>query len=82
MEESTMEQNVGGLDRTVRLVVGLLLLLVGIAGYAGLVWLAVGPVPQALASVIVALIGVILLATGLTRICLIHRLLGIDTTRR
>ena len=77
-----MEPNVGGVDRTVRLVLGLVLLVLGVAGYAGLVWVAVGPLPQFLTSVLLALLGAVLLVTGLTRQCPINRLLGVDTTRR
>lgn len=76
-----MEKNVGGYDRIARLVVGPILLLAGIASYAGLLTLAVGPVPQALASVIVFLVGAILLVTGLVMKCPLNRVLGIDTTR-
>lgn len=77
-----MNQNVGGTDRTVRLVLGSLLLLVGVAGYAGLLRLAVGPLPQALTAVLLALVGLVLLVTGLTRVCVINRLLGVDTSGR
>lgn len=74
-----MARNVGGVDRTARLVVGAVLVLVGIAGYAGKVVLAVGPVPQALASVVVGLVGAILLVTGIVRWCPLNRLLGVNT---
>lgn len=77
-----MDPNVGGVDRTVRLVLGVVLLVLGVAGYAGLVWVAVGPLPQFLTSVLLGLLGAVLLVTGLTRQCLINRLLGVDTTRR
>lgn len=77
-----MQQNVGDLDRIARLVVGSLLVLAGIAGYAGALGLAYGPLPQALASVLVAVVGLIVLATGLTRSCLIYSLLGVATNRK
>lgn len=76
-----MQKNVGGADRVARLVIGSVLLVVGVAGYAGLVGLAVGPVPQALASLLVVLVGAILLVTGITRWCPLNRLFGIDTYR-
>lgn len=41
-----MKPNVGGTDRTLRLALGLVLLALGAAGYAGLVRVAVGPLPQ------------------------------------
>ena len=74
-----MQKNVGGMDRIARLVVGPVLILVGIAGYAGLLALAVGPVPQALVSVIVLLVGAVLLVTGLVQRCPLNRLLRFDT---
>lgn len=77
-----MRKNVGGRDRAARLVVGPALILGGIAGYAGVLALAVGPLPQALTSVTVFAIGAILLVTGLVRRCPLNRLLGLDTYRR
>lgn len=76
-----MDTNVGGYDRIARLVLGPILLLAGIAGYAGAFALAFGPVPQALGSILVFLIGIVLLVSGLVRKCPINRLLGIDTAR-
>jgi hypothetical protein len=74
-----MNENVGGYDRLGRLVVGAVLLVVGVAGYAGLMRVAVGPVPQALLALVFVLLGAVLLVTGYTRKCPIHRLLGLDT---
>lgn len=68
-----MQQNVGGYDRLVRLVVGALLILVGVAGYAGAI--AVG----AALSIVILLVGVILAGTGLARTCLFYRLVGFST---
>lgn len=76
-----MEKNVGGIDRIARLVVGPILILAGVAGYAGLLVLAVGPLPQTLTAVIVFLVGTILLVTGLARTCPMNRLLGVNTNR-
>lgn len=76
-----MEPNVGGNDRIARLIVGPILILAGIAGYVGVLALAVGPVPQALASVIVLLVGVILLVTGVVAKCPLNGILGINTRR-
>jgi hypothetical protein len=76
-----MEQNVGGLDRLVRLVGGTLLVAAGVAGYAGLLWVAYGPLPQALTSVALFVVGAILLVTGLTRRCVVNSLLGVNTRR-
>lgn len=74
-----MKKNVGGMDRLARLVIGAILVVVAIAGYAGLFVLAVGPLPQALTAVIVFLVGAILLATGLAQTCPINGILGLNT---
>ncbi|WP_254767318.1 YgaP family membrane protein [Salinilacihabitans rarus] len=70
-----MKKNVGGFDRTWRLVVGPVLIVVGVAALAGVV--AIGTVPAAVALVA----GAVVLATGLLRTCVLSRLLGIDTYR-
>lgn len=75
-----MEENVGGRDLTMRLVTGGLLLLAAVAGYAGIVRLAVGPLPQALTSFSVGAVALILLGTAITRRCYVNKLLGRDTT--
>lgn len=69
-----MAQNVGGFDRTARLALGAVLLVVGIAGVAELVstGLTVGAV--------LALVGVVMLGTGLTRTCLLYEFIGVDTS--
>lgn len=77
-----MKKNVGGTDRIVRLVIGAVLVLAGIAGYAGFLALAVGPLPQALTSVIVFLVGTILVVTGIVQKCPLNRLLGLNTYRQ
>ena len=71
-----MEQNVGGLDRTARLVAGPILLLVGIAALVEM--LPLGTAVGAIAAVI----GLVFLVTGLTRTCILNSLLGIDTSKR
>lgn len=70
------------MDRIARLVIGPILVLAGIAGYAGFLVLAVGPLPQALTSVIVLLVGMILLVTGLIQKCPLNRVLGFNTYRQ
>lgn len=81
-EENTMKKNVGGMDRIARLAVGPILILAGAAGYVGLLALAVGPLPQALTSVLVFLVGIILLVTGLVQKCPLNRVLGFNTSRQ
>lgn len=74
-----MNRNVGGYDRIGRLAIGAILLVAGIAGYAGFLALAVGPLPQALTAILVAVVGIILLVTGAVQFCPINRVLGLDT---
>lgn len=76
-----MKKNVGGMDRLARLVIGAILVVVALAGYAGVFVLAVGPLPQALTAVVVFLVGAILLVTGLVQTCPINGLLGLNTHR-
>ncbi|HMB51632.1 MAG TPA: DUF2892 domain-containing protein [Natronoarchaeum rubrum] len=68
-----MKNNIGAADRRTRVVVGAMLAVVGLATLGGL--LGLGPTIGAVAT----LLGVVLVATGLVRICLLYRLLGIDT---
>ena len=70
-----MEKNVGGLDRTARIVVGALLVVAGVAGLAEL-W-AVGLV----VGIIAVLVGVVLFLTGTTQKCPINEATGIDTRK-
>lgn len=74
-----MEKNVGGYDRIGRFVIGAILVLAGIVGYAGVMQVAVGPLPQALTSIVLVLIGAILLVTGYTRKCPINSAIGMNT---
>lgn len=58
-----MKMNVGGIDRVLRILLGLLLIGLTLAGVIG-VW---------------GWIGVLLLATGLLRTCPAYSLLGVNT---
>lgn len=69
-----MEQNVGGLDRTGRLVIGVILAVAGAAAINDL--LPVGVAIGAAALVV----GSVLLFTGTTQKCPINDAAGIDTT--
>jgi uncharacterized membrane protein len=71
-----MEQNVGGLDRTARLVAGPILAVVGI-----LILLDIVATSPLLGGALV-LVGAVFLGTGLTQMCIIHRVLGINTCKR
>ncbi|MFB6138336.1 MAG: YgaP-like transmembrane domain [Halobacteriaceae archaeon] len=69
-----MNRNVGGIDRTARLVLGVLAVVAGVAAFAG--YLSVGAVVGAVALVA----GGILLVTGTTQKCPVNEAAGIDTT--
>lgn len=69
-----MENNIGTTDRQARIVVGLVVGLVGLATLGGL--LELGTTIGAVLSVV----GLILVGTGVVRMCLLYRLLGIDTS--
>lgn len=71
-----MEQNVGGMDRTARLVAGPILAVVGI-----LILLDVVATSPLLGGALV-LVGAVFLATGLTQVCVLNRLLGINTRKK
>ncbi|WP_416840506.1 DUF2892 domain-containing protein [Haloferax sp. DFSO52] len=71
-----MEHNVGSLDRTVRLALGALLVVVGIGAVAGVV-----PLAPILAAVAV-LFGVVFLVTGYRQSCLLYLPFGINTSDR
>ena len=68
-----MQKNVGGLDRTTRIIVGPLLLVAAIAGFTG--YLAVGAVVGAVSLVA----GAIMVVTGTTQKCPANELAGVDT---
>jgi len=69
-----MQKNVGGIDRTGRIVIGVIAVLAGIAALMG--YWAVGIVT----AVIALVIGAILLVTGTTQKCPINDAAGVDTT--
>jgi hypothetical protein len=73
-----MEINVGDTDRYIRIGLGALLLALGAAGYAGILPVA-NFAPQALTSVALAVIGLVLIATGAVQKCMIYSLLGYST---
>lgn len=71
-----MEQNVGGNDRTARLILGPILAVVGILILVDVVSLS------PLVGGGLVLVGAILLVTGLTRVCILNRLFGINTREK
>jgi hypothetical protein len=76
-----MEKNVGGYDRIARLVVGPVLVLVGVAGAAGFLSLAVFGISTLVVGVLALLVGAILTVTGVTQKCPLNSVLGFDTYR-
>lgn len=69
-----MDKNVGGLDRTARILIGGLLVIGGIAAFAGYTtW-------GATIAGVAVVVGAILLVTGTAQKCPINEAVGIDTT--
>jgi hypothetical protein len=69
-----MESNIGATDRVVRIAVGIALAAVGLASLGNLLGFGV-TVGAAL-----TLLGLVLVGTGFARVCLLYRLLGVDTS--
>ncbi|WP_208288739.1 DUF2892 domain-containing protein [Halobacterium sp. R2-5] len=69
-----MESNIGAADRRTRIGIGLALAVVGSTSLAGL--LGLGTV----AGAVLTSLGLVLVGTGLVRVCLLYRLLGVDTS--
>lgn len=69
-----MKKNVGGLDRSGRIGIGIILAIAGIAALVG--YWSVGAVVGAVAVVVAA----VLIVTGTTQKCPINEVAGIDTT--
>ncbi|WP_090623102.1 YgaP family membrane protein [Natrinema salaciae] len=69
-----MKNNIGSTDRIGRAVGGAVLAAIGVATLVGA--LEFGTVVGVLAVVV----GAVLLGTALTRICLLYRILGVDTS--
>ncbi|MFB6211807.1 MAG: DUF2892 domain-containing protein [Halobacteriales archaeon] len=71
-----MDKNVGGIDRTGRLVIGGLLGIAGLAVLGGF-WALGGTI-----GLFVLIVGAILLVTGTTQKCPINAAAGLNTTKR
>ncbi|QKQ98242.1 DUF2892 domain-containing protein [Candidatus Nanohaloarchaea archaeon] len=74
-----MEKNVGDTDRKIRMALGTILVALGAAGYAGVIPIA-NVAPQALTSVALTVVGIVLLVTGYTSKCALYSALRIDTS--
>jgi disulfide bond formation protein DsbB len=66
-----MKCNVGGIDRTGRIVIGIVLLLVGLAAPLDMTW-----------RIVALVIAAIALLTGIVRFCPANAILGINTCER
>ncbi|HUX63369.1 DUF2892 domain-containing protein [Sulfuricella sp.] len=66
-----MKCNVGGIDRTGRIVIGIVLLLVGLATPLDMIW-----------RVVVLIVAAIALLTGIVRFCPVNAIFGINTCER
>ncbi len=64
-----MKQNVGGMDRTARFVIGIVLLAVALFAPAAMGW-----------RIVALIIAVIALVTATTRYCPVNAAIGIDTS--
>jgi hypothetical protein len=69
-----MKHNVGSADRAVRLFVGALLALIGVASIGGVVGFG------QIAGAVAVLLGGVLLGTALTQSCPLYQLAGMDTS--
>lgn len=77
-----MERNVGGMDRTARLVVGPLLVIVGLAMVVGLVPLSGGAAITVGLPVLLLIVGGVLVGTGGVQKCPINEAAGVNTYER
>lgn len=68
-----MEENVGSIDRIARLVIGAVVLLAGVAVLGGVVGGSV------ILGVVLAVVGIVLIGTGITQMCALYSVLGVDT---
>ena len=69
-----MDTNVGSIDRYIRLALGALLAVLGLAGLVGL-WAM-----NTVVAVALVIVGAVFLGTGYTRQCLLYKPFGIDTS--
>lgn len=63
-----MKRNVGGIDRIARIVIGIVLLVVGLAAPIGMTW-----------QVVALVIAAVALVTATVRFCPANAILGINT---
>jgi hypothetical protein len=74
-----MQKNVGGLDRTVRLVAGPILVAVGVALAAGLLDVGLTGTVALAVTALALVAGLIFVVTGTTQKCPANEIAGLDT---
>ena len=74
-----MEKNVGGFDRTVRLVAGPILVAVGVALAAGLLDVGLTGTVALAVTALALVAGLIFIVTGTTQKCPANEVAGLDT---
>lgn len=74
-----MEKNVGGLDRTARLVLGPLLVAVGVAVAGGFLDIGLAGTVGLVVTALVLVAGAIFVVTGTTQKCPANEVVGINT---
>ena len=74
------KENVGDRDSKIRVGLGAFLVLLGALGYSGTLPLA-NVLPQALSSVTLTIIGLVLVIEGYYSRCMLYKALGISTKK-
>jgi|GEM_PF-1275884 len=78
---SDMEQNVGSTDRLARIVIGIAVLAVAIALFAGIGGVS-GTIGTVVGPVVLAIVGAVLVVTGYLQTCPAYRVIGFETLGR
>lgn len=74
-----MEKNVGGYDRTARLVLGPVLGTLSLAALAGYLSLAIGPLSTGVVAALFGIVSLVFIVTGVTQQCFLNRVFGRNT---
>lgn len=77
-----MDKNVGGFDRTWRIVVGPLLIVVGLAVFAGLLSLGSGTLMGLIVPALLVVFGAVFTWTAQTQQCPVNQAIGRNTFQK
>jgi len=66
-----MKRNMGGVDRTLRFIIGVVLIIAGIFAVKSTVW-----------TVVMIVIGAVMLLTAISGLCPAYNPMGIDTSKK